>query len=113
MTHIVDFSPGSAGLAIAAAGAMEYEGVATNEMHCSWLDSTLDLVVKYLASTDKEFAKKLGADDEFVEKVMQYFARTFTEAKRYLEPEEQIDEDDDENKDDGESSEDGSQNGGQ
>ena len=57
VTHIVDFSPGSAGLAIAAAGAMEYEGVATNEVHCNWLDSTLDLVVKYLASKDKVFAK--------------------------------------------------------
>ena len=61
MTHIVDFSPGSAGLATAVAGTMDYEGVATNDMHCSWLDSTLDLVVKYLASTDKVFADKLGA----------------------------------------------------
>ena len=94
-----------------AAGAMEYEGVATNEIHCSWLDPTVALVVKYLASTDKEFAKKLGADDEFVEKVAQYFAGTFTEARRYLEPEVQSDEDDDENEDDGESSEDGGQNG--
>ena len=109
VTHIVDFSPGSAGLATAVTGEMDYEGVATNDLHCSWLDSTLDLVVKYLAGTDKEFAKKLGADDEFVEQVMQYFAGTFTEAKRYLEPEEQSDEDDDENKDDGESSENGGQ----
>ena len=30
VTHIVDFSLGSAGLAIAAAGAMEYKGVAAN-----------------------------------------------------------------------------------
>ena len=44
-----------------AAGAMEYEGVATNEIHCSWLDPTLALVVKYLASKDKVFAQKLGA----------------------------------------------------
>ena len=65
VTHIVDFSPGSAGLAIAAAGAMEYEGVATNEIHCSWLDSTLDLVVKYLASKDKAFAKQLGGRRRF------------------------------------------------
>ena len=104
VTHIVDFSPGSGGLAIAAAGAVEYEGVATNEMHCSWLDSTLDLVVKYLASTDKEFSKKLGGDDEFAEKVVQYFAGTLMEARRYLEPEVHSDED---NEDDGESSEDG------
>ena len=113
VTHIVDFSPGSGGLAIAAAGAVEYEGVATNEMHCSWLDSTLDLVVKYLASTDKEFAKKLGGDDEFVGKVAQYFAGTLMEARRYLEPEVKSDEDEDENEDDGESSEDGGQNGKQ
>ena len=87
VTHIVDLSPGSAGLAIAAAGALGYEGVAANEIHCGWLDSTLDLVVKYLASQDKMFAKQLGGDDEFVEKVAQYFAGTLLEARRYLEPE--------------------------
>ena len=87
VTHIVDLSPGSAGLAIAAAGAIEYEGVAANEIHCSWLDSTMDLVVKYLASKDKVFVKRLGGDDEFVEKVTQYFAGTLMEARRYLEPE--------------------------
>ena len=59
-----------------AAGAMEYEGVATNEIHCSWLDSTLDLVVKYLASKDKVFAQKLRGDDDFAEKVAQYFCGT-------------------------------------
>jgi len=91
---------------------MDYEGVATNDMHCSWLDSTLDLVVKYLASTDTEFAKRLGADDEFVEKVARYFAGTVTEARRYLEPDVQSDADE-ENKSDDESSEGGSQNGGQ
>ena len=100
VTHIVDFSPGSAGLAIAAAGAMEYEGVATNEIHCSWLDSTLDLVVKYLASKDKVFAQKLGGDDDFAEKVAQYFSGTLLEARRYLEPVEAP-----EDEDDGESSE--------
>ena len=82
----MDFSPGSAGLAIAAAGAMEYEGVATNEIHCSWLDSTLDLVVKYLASKDKEFTNKLRGDDDFAEKVAQYLGGTLLEARRYLEP---------------------------
>ena len=92
---------------------MEYEGVATNEIHCSWLDSTLDLVVKYLASKDNAFAKKMGGDDDFAGKVTQYFGGTLLEARRYLEPEVQNDEDDDENKDDGESSEDGGQNGSQ
>ena len=62
------------------------------------------LVVKYLASTDKEFAQKLGADDGFGEKVVHYFAGTLMEARRYLEPEVHSDE---ENEDDGESSEDG------
>ena len=66
---------------------MEYEGVAANEIHCGWLDSTLDLVVKYLASQDKVYAKKFGGDDEFVEKVTQYFGGTLMEARRYLEPE--------------------------
>jgi len=102
VTHIVDFSPGSAGLAIAATGAMEYEGVASNEIHCRWLDSTLDLVVKYLASKDKVFANKLGGDDDFAEKVAQYFAGTLLEARRYLEPEAKETPEDE---DDGESSE--------
>ena len=102
VTHIVDFSPGSAGLAIAAAGAMEYEGVATNEIHCSWLDSTLDLVVKYLASKDNAFAKKMGGDDDFAGKVTQYFGGTLLEARRYLEPDVKETPEDE---DDGESSE--------
>ena len=82
-----------------AAGAMEYEGVATNEIHCSWLDPTLALVVKYLASKDKVFAQKLRGDDDFAEKVAQYFSGTLLEARRYLEPEFAAapeDEDDDE-----------------
>ena len=86
VTHIVDFSPGSAALAIAASGAMEYEGVAANEVHCSWLDSTVDLVLKYTASRDKELVKSLGGDDDFAEKVAQFFAGTMMEARRYLEP---------------------------
>ena len=64
---------------------MEYEGVAANETHCKWLDSTLDLVVKYLAGKDKNLAKKMGGDDAFVEKVGQYFSGTVLEARRYLE----------------------------
>ena len=74
---------------------MEYEGVATNEIHCSWLDSTLDLVVKYLASKDKVFAQKLRGDDDFAEKVAQYFSGTLLEARRYLEPVEAPEDEDD------------------
>ena len=102
VTHIVDFTPGSAGLAIAATGAMEYEGVAANEIHCRWLDSTLDLVVKYIASKDKVFANKLGGDDDFAQKVAEYFGGTMLEARRYLEPEVKETPEDE---DDGESSE--------
>ena len=86
VTHIVDWTPGSAGLAIGATGAMEYEGLAANEIHCRWLDSTLDLVVKYIASKDKVFANKLGGDDDFAEEVAEYFGGTLLEARRYLEP---------------------------
>ncbi|CAK0819347.1 unnamed protein product [Prorocentrum cordatum] len=86
ITHIVDFSAGSAALAIAAAGAMEYEGVAANEVHREWLDSTMDRCAMYLAGRDKNFAKMLGGDEAFVEKVEKYFAGTMMEARRMLEP---------------------------
>ena len=86
----------------AAVGAMGYEGVGTNEIHCRWLDSTLDLVVKYLTSKGEAFAKKLGGDDEFADKVVQYFGGTLLEARRYLEPEVKNTFEDEE---DGESSE--------
>ena len=60
--------------------------IAANEMHREWLDSTLDRCVMYLAGQDKEFAKGLGGDDEFSEKVQKYFAGTMMEARRLLEP---------------------------
>ena len=52
ITHVVDFTPGSAALATTAAGAFEYEGVAATNEHCEWLDSTLDRCVMYLAGKD-------------------------------------------------------------
>ena len=60
VARIVDFAPGSAALAIAAAGAMVYEGVAANDVHREWLDSTLDRCVMYLAGQKTEFAQGLG-----------------------------------------------------
>ena len=42
VTHIVDFSPGSGALAIAASGAVEYEGVTTCGEHRDWLDGILE-----------------------------------------------------------------------
>ena len=58
VTHIIDFAAGSAALAIAAAGAMEYEGVAANDVHREWLDSTLDRCVMYMAGKEKQLARK-------------------------------------------------------
>ena len=81
-------------MAIAAAGAMEYEGVAANEVHREWLDSTLDRCAMYLAGRDKNFAKTLGGDDAFVEKVEKYFAGTMMEARRLLGPIQDAAEDD-------------------
>ena len=86
MTHIVDFSPGSGALTIAAAGSMEYEGVAGNQAHEEWLNSTLDRCVMYLAGKEKDFTKRLGGDDAFKDKVQKYFSGTMMEARRMLEP---------------------------
>ena len=86
VTHIVDFSPGSGALAIAAAGAMEYEGVAGNEEQQVWLDQTLDRCIMYLSGKDKQFTKRLGGDDAIMDKVTKYFGGTMMEARRMLEP---------------------------
>ena len=53
---------------------MEYEGVANNDLHREWLDSTLDRCVLHLVGKDKEFTKGLGADSEFTENAHKYFA---------------------------------------
>jgi len=109
VTHIVDFAAGSGALAMAAAGAIEYEGVAANEVHCEWLDSTMDRVVMYMAGKDKQFAKKLGGDDDFMEKVGKYFGGTMMEARRLLEPDVGGNEDEgDESESESESSDDDS-----
>ena len=87
MTHIVDFAAGSGALAIAATGAMEYEGVVANDVHLEWLDSTLDLCVMYMTGNNKELAEKLGGGDAaFADKVVKYFGGTLMEARRLLEP---------------------------
>ena len=86
VTHIIDFAAGSGALATAAAGAYEYEGVAANEAHRNWLDSTLDRCVMCLAGKEKEFAKKLGGDDAFMAKVEKFFGGVVMDARRLLEP---------------------------
>ena len=86
VTHIVDFTPGSAALAVAASGAMHYEGIAGNEEHQTWLDSILDRCIMYLVGQDQKVCENLGGDAEFAEKVKKFFAGTMKEAQRYMEP---------------------------
>ena len=86
VTHIVDFTPGSGALAVAAAGATEYEGVAANDAHREWLDSVLDRCVMYKAGHEEGYAEQLGGDADFVEKASKYFSGTMLEAKRMLMP---------------------------
>ncbi|CAK0876657.1 unnamed protein product [Prorocentrum cordatum] len=68
VTHVVDFTPGSGASAVAAFGAMEYEGIAANDAHRDWLDSIVDRCAMYKAGHDEGYAEQLGGDAEFVEK---------------------------------------------
>ena len=86
VTHIVDFSTGSGALALAASGAMEYEGICANDVHRDWLDSTLDRCIMYMAGQDKGFVTKFGADQELMEKAHKYFAGAMMDARRLMEP---------------------------
>ena len=88
VTHIVDFAAGSGALAIAAAGSIHYEGIASNDVHRDWLDTTLDRCVMYLAGNKYKEAwfAKLGVDEAFIENVAKYFSGTMMEARRWLEP---------------------------
>ena len=103
VTHVVDFTPGSAALAIAASGAMQYEGIAAEDEHQKWMDSILDRCIMYLVGQDPKVCENLGGDAEFTEKVKKFFAGSMQEAKRYMKP---LDEEEDEEESDGESSED-------
>ena len=102
VTHIVDFAAGSGALAVAVAGTIEYQGIAANEAHRKWLDSTLDRCIMYLAGKEKQFAKRLGGDDAFVAKVEKYFGGTVIDARRLLEPSERKGASDDDGEDDDE-----------
>ena len=86
VTHIVDFTPGSGALAIAASGAMEYEGIAANDAHRDWLDTIVDRGVMYKAGHEEGYAQKLGGDEGFLEKASKYFGGVMMEARRMLEP---------------------------
>ncbi|CAK0804948.1 unnamed protein product, partial [Prorocentrum cordatum] len=86
VTHIVDFTPGSGALAVAAAGAMEYEGVACNDNHRDWLDFIVDRCAMHKAGHEEGRAHQLGGDADFAERASKYFSGTMMEAKRLLMP---------------------------
>ena len=86
VTHIVDFSPGSAALAVAAAGAQEYEGIASCAAHREWLDEIMGRCTMFMAVRDKAFLEALGSDVAFIEKIHKYFAGTMMDARRHFEP---------------------------
>ena len=104
VTHIVDFAAGSGALAIAVAGTHEYEGIAANQAHREWLDSTLDRCIMFLAGKkEKGLAKRLGCDDEFLANVGKYFGSgTMMDARRLVEPESSDEEGEGESDDDDE-----------
>ncbi|CAK0884263.1 unnamed protein product, partial [Prorocentrum cordatum] len=74
VTHVVDFAPGSGALAVAASGAIEYEGIAANDAHRGWLDSTVDRRAMHRAGHDEGNAEQLGGDAVCVEKASKYFS---------------------------------------
>ena len=86
LTHVVDFTPGSAALAVAASGAMQYEGIAANLEHQAWMDSILDRCIMYMVGQDEKFCANLGGDAEFAAKVNKFFAGSMQEVRRYMEP---------------------------
>ena len=93
VTHIVDMSPGSGALGIAAAGAMLYVGVAASEAHRNWLDVTVDQCVMYKAGHVEGFAEQLGGDKEFIKKASKFFGGTMMAARRLMMPDQQEDDD--------------------
>ena len=94
-------------MAVAASGAMQYEGIAGNDAHRDWLDSIVDRRVMYKAGHEEGYAEQLGGDADFVGKARKYFggAGTTLEARRLLMPD--VGEGDDVEDDEAEWSSDG------
>ena len=87
VTHIVDLTPGSGALAVAASGAAQYEGIAADDAHRDWLDNIVDRCVMYKAGHEQGYAKDtLGGDPEFVANASRYFGGTMMDARRWLMP---------------------------
>ena len=107
VTHVVDFSAGSGTIAIAAAGAQDYEGITGHDEHRVWLDATLDKCVMHMAGQDEEFTKNLGVDDDAVtENIAKCVGDTMMEARRILTPPDEDEQDDAESSSDGDDSDD-------
>ena len=87
VTQVVDFTPGSGALAVAASGAMQCEGIAANNAHRDWLDSIVDRCVMHKAGHEAGYAERTGGDAEFCEKASRFFGGTMVEARRLLMPE--------------------------
>ena len=73
-------------MAVAASGAMQYEGIAGNDAHRDWLDSIVDGCVMCKAGHEEGYAEQLGGDAEFAEKASKYFGGAMMEARRLLMP---------------------------
>ena len=84
-------------MAIAAAGAQDYEGIAANGEHRDWLDAILDKCVIYMAGKDAHFTKSLGVVDEDVTaKIAKYFGGTLMDSRRIMAPPDPAAKDEDE-----------------
>ena len=66
-------------MAVAASGAMQYEGIAGNDAHRDWLDSIVDGCAMCKAGHEEGYAEQLGGDAEFVGKASKYFGGTMME----------------------------------
>ena len=104
ITHIVDFTPGSGGLAIVAAGAAKYDGLAAGAKHKEWLDTVVDQCIAYKVARDKTYGEVVLGDrfKSFSALPANYFSGTILQARRMLEP---IDDQDDAGSDTDEESE--------
>ena len=85
VTHIVDFTP-SVSRAIAAAGAIEYEGLCCKQEHADWCDATVDKILEYIAGKDPAFTRQLGAEEEFADRCLHFFSNTMLDARRWVDP---------------------------
>ena len=84
-TDIIDFTPGTCAAACAAlAKGLRYEGLCANEAYKNWCDSLMDNVAFATICMGKEAAAAVGATEDHVKKVAEYFAGTVQSAKRYL-----------------------------